>query len=520
MSASGDDGARAPARVDLWSLREDVHVETDDDGNVVLRGRWGDTTVPAPGRAVLEALRRMGFGPVSLGNIAYGDGERRELDRLLDRIQPMVIRSFAVDPERPLISVVPMAQQARFTPVTPAAGTPIRLSRFAVLRTDGERYFLESPLSLHRVDLHHADAVRLIGALGRAVLPAEVAAALPYPVDLVLDLLGHLAGAGMVVTAEAGDRPRGAVFAEDTAPALAAWTPLDLMFHTRSTLGRHDNDFGATYPLGDRWDVEPAVKRSPDLPGIALPRPRWGELLADDPPLTVAVEAGGPATRFADAPLTGREIGQLLYRAARVRALVPPDRDGSTVATSDRPYLNLGGCYEFEFYLAIGDCTGIPRGVYHYDPLGHRLEQVNPDPEAVAELLEGGRLAANLAEAPPVLIAVTARFRRLSRKYNGLSYALVLKNVGAVLQTLHLVGTAMGLAACWTEIIDIDVSARVLGLDWRVESGVGGFLVGRPAGPSPARPDMRPANDARWGDRARTRLSRGPDRKPFMSGSA
>ncbi|GAT67154.1 goadsporin biosynthesis protein [Planomonospora sphaerica] len=519
MSASGDGGAQAPRRVDLWSLREDVHVEAGD-GGVILRGRWGDTTVPAPGRAVLEALRRMGFGPVSLENIAYGEGERRELDRLLDGIQPMVIRSFAVDPEQPLISIVPLAQQARFAPAALPAGTPIRLSRFAVLRTDGEGYFLESPLSLHRVDLHHADAVRLIGALGRAVRPEEAAAALPYPDDLVLDLLGHLAGTGMVVTAEAGDRPRAAVFAEDTVPALAAWTPLDLMFHTRSTLGRHDNDFGATYPMGDRWDVEPAVKRAPDLPGIALPRPRWAELVAADPPLTVAVEAGEPATRFADAPLTGGEIGQLLYRAARVRTLVPPpEGDSSAAETSDRPYLNLGGCYEFEFYLAVGNCTGIPRGVYHYDPLGHRLERVNPDPEAVAELLEGGRLAANLADVPPVLIAVTARFRRLSRKYSGLSYALVLKNVGALLHTLHLVGTAMGLAACWAEIIDIDVSARVLGLDWRVESGVGGFMVGRPVdGAPPARPAGQEANDADWGDLARAGLAQGPARKPFMSG--
>jgi hypothetical protein len=37
-----------------------------------------------------------------------------------------------------------------------------------------------------------------------------------------------------------------------------------------------------------------------------------------------------------------------------------------------------------------GDCDGLARGVYHYDPLGHRLEPVPAVPAAVGELLGWG----------------------------------------------------------------------------------------------------------------------------------
>lgn len=513
MSVGATGGPRPARRWDLWSLREDVHVEVDaESGAVTLRGRWGDATLPPLGRGALEALRRMSFGPVCLDHVSYEDGERRRLDELLDELQPLVIRSVAVDPERPLLSIVPVAPQARLVPAELDPERPIRLSRFAMLRVGGAGYVLESSLSLHRVELHRAEAVQLIGVLGRPVAPRAAAAALPYAEPLVLDLLALLAGAGMVVAAERQGDPRAAVFAEDTAPDLATWSPLGLMFHSRSTLGRHDEDFGAVYPMGREWDVEPVVKRAPEVPGIALPRPRWGELVAADPPLVVAVEGGGPAAAFGDAPVTACEVGQLLYRAARVRALAPAEAEWpATADTSDRPHLNIGGCYEFELYLTLHNCAGLPRGIYHYDPLGHRLEPVSQAAADVDALLENSRLAANLATAPPVLISVTARFRRLSRKYNGLSYALALKNTGALLQTLHLVSTAMGLASTWTEIVDIGVSSRVLGLDWRAESGVAEFLLGRPAEGAPdgaAKEPAEPHNDPRWASWARARLSR------------
>ncbi|MEO3806827.1 SagB family peptide dehydrogenase [Nonomuraea sp. B1E8] len=484
----------------LWSFREDVYVEPVPQRSVVVvHSRWEDTTLPSPRPAVLEAMRRMSLGPISLGNVIVEDADRRELAALLDRLDHLVVRSFGLDREQPLISVIPLTQQARFRlPETPLAH-PVRLSRFALIRTDGNHCSIESPLSLHRVILHRPDAMAQLGELMRPAVPAE------QETDSVIT---YLMAAGMAVQAEEGDPFQPVRFAEDRDPALVAWSPFDLMFHTRSTLGRHDHDFGATYPLGEQRAVEPVVKPSSAEAAIALPRPAWDRLVAADPQLTTAVEAAEPGHRHAGLPLTAEKLGELLYRAARVRALIGSSLESSATATSDRPYASSGGRYELELYAIIDRCAGIPRGVFHYDPFGHRLEPIPADPAGADELLQTGRVAANLAGTPSALLFITARFRRVSWKYDGMSYALVLKNVGALSQTLSLVSTAMRLSVCRMDIGDTDTAPRVFGLDWRVESSVGGFVIGHHAGPDVEGPAERYAiNDDDWAVRARAMLT-------------
>ena len=103
------------------------------------------------------------------------------------------------------------------------------------------------------------------------------------------------------------------------------------MFHTRSTTGRHDNAFGVTYPLGRSGSPEPVVR--PGRPGIDLHRPRWRDLAAD-PPLAIAMEGRRSVRAHGAEPVTADELGDLLYRTARVRALVTPGdqepREGGT----------------------------------------------------------------------------------------------------------------------------------------------------------------------------------------------
>jgi len=94
-------------------------------------------------------------------------------------------------------------------------------------------------------------------------------------------------------------------------------------------------------------------------------------------------------------------------------------------------------------------------------------------------LLEQAALATT--GAPPrlqVLLIVTARFQRLSWKYESIAYATVLKDVGVLYQTMYLVATAMGLAPCAVGGGNADLAARILGLDYLAESSVGEFLLG------------------------------------------
>jgi SagB-type dehydrogenase family enzyme len=466
---------------------------------VRLRSRWGDVTIPQSSRIVREMLYRMSLGPISLENATsvaatpaggiYRDADEArtqlmELYSVLERLQPLIVRSLAQDSGQPLLSVLPLTMRSRFYPVPLAAGAPFRLSVFARVRADGREYVIESPLSLHRVVLHRAAAMRLLAPLASPITPAAFAAALSPAEPAAMSVLEYLAAAGMVVGA-AQEGGASSVFAEDRDTSIIGWSQVEMMFHTRSTLGRHDHDFGVTYPAGTTLPVEPVVKPQASR-YIPLHRPGWDEVRQSDPPVVVAMESRRSVRRYAATPITVVQLGDLLYRTARVRSVItagpggqdPPDVPAMGTQYSNRPYPSGGACYELELYLTVGNCAGLASGVYHYDPLGHRLEPISADGAAAEELLGTARITAALHGPAQVLISMTARFRRLSWRYEGLAYRLVLMHVGVLMQNLYIVCAAMGLAPCALDAVDIDVAARAFGTDWRAEPCVGQFLVG------------------------------------------
>jgi SagB-type dehydrogenase family enzyme len=528
MSAENSSSTAARGR-ELWSLREDVSLEGDPFRDPLrLRGRWGDITIPRSSQLVRETLYRMGLGPISLENATsaaagpatgtYQDpaevqAQVTELHSVLERLQPLIVRSIAQKSGQPLLSVVPLTMRSRFYPVPLAAGAPYRLSVYACLRADGREYSIESPLSLHRVVLHRTAAMRLIAPLASPITPAAFTAALSLAEPAAARVLEYLAAAGMVVGAQGAGNT--SVFAEDLDTAVVGWSPVEMMFHIRSTLGRHDHNFGVTYPAGTTRPVEPVVKPQASR-HIPLHAPRWEDLRRSDPPVVVAMEVRRSVRRYAGSPITAAQLGDLLYRTARVRSLItaapggqdPPDVPPRGTPYSNRPYPSGGACYELELYLTVGSCTGLANGVYHYDPLGHRLEPVSADRAAADELLDAACMTAALDSPAQVLISMTARFRRLSWRYEGLAYRLVLMHVGVLMQNLYIACAAMGLAPCALDAVDIDVAARAFGADWRTEPCVGQFLVG-------GQPD---ANGAHRADRAR--LSRMLlNMPPFLDGA-
>ncbi|MFH8385013.1 SagB family peptide dehydrogenase [Kitasatospora sp. NPDC018058] len=527
-------GARPRA---LWSLREDVLVEpVEPDGSLLLRARWGDFRLDRPHPLVGETLRRMSLGPIMLENVfagaipASGDGEpvvdqagQTEVLRVLHRLQHLVVRSLGLeDAAQPLLSVVPMAREARFQPGRVDPARPVRLSRFAFLRTEGSGFVLEAPTALHRVELHRPESARVVGMLGRPVRPAEIVPESGLSEPAVLAVLAQLSGAGLLSVAEdGGPDPEASVelirlsaptFGEDLDPVLAAWSGVDLLFHTRSTTGRHDGPFGATYPLRGRTAPEPALRPLPDGRRHPLARPDLKQVLAADPVLTTVIEGRRSIREFGATPFTAEQLGEFLHRTVRVRGLRPaPADDPSGEPVSDRPYPSGDGAYELEFYPAVRDCEGLPDGIYYYAPSEHCLIAVNESPEELDELFAEAAVGARLVTPPAVVVAITSRHRRLSWKFSGLAYALTLKHVGVVTQSMYLVGTAMGLATCALRSGDIGLADRALGVDWRAETRVGGFVLGTlPEGGRPIREGWSdPADFVGWDECANEVSARG-----------
>ncbi|MDJ0341795.1 SagB family peptide dehydrogenase [Streptomyces sp. H10-C2] len=503
-------------RVSLWSLREDVHLErASAAGGAVLHSRWGDVIVAGPDELVYESLRRMSFGPVDLENILRATprphGEITATDRarllsLLDSISYLVVRSLGLDDTEPqLLDMVPIARGARLDIQAVAPDQPLRLSRFAVLQTKDELLVLESALSLHRAQFHRPEAAWVIGVLGRTTTLKAATAALPVAAGVVADIVAYLAAAGMVTLGE-HDENGVAVFPEDHDPSLMTWTPNELLFHTRTRLGRHDGDFGATFPYLGQLSPEPAVKSAPEGERIPLYRPDLEAVLAADPPLTAVLETRRSIATYAEQPLSDLQLGEFLYRIARIRSLYSSiGLEPASYPATSRPYPSGGSAYELECYITLSRCAGLAPGNYYYDPYGHCLVRLDDPCNSAGELLAHAGAAAGMTTTPQVLITITARFRRLSWKYSGMWYALALKHVGVVQQTMCLVATAMRLAPLPLGSGDIETSAQAFGLDWREESSIGELLLGPLApdnGSAAAESSMGyPVNDNDWGDR-------------------
>jgi SagB-type dehydrogenase family enzyme len=89
---------------------------------------------------------------------------------------------------------------------------------------------------------------------------------------------------------------------------------------------------------------------------------------------------------------------------------------------------------------------------------------------------------------PQVLITIAARFGRISWKYSSIAYSLILKDVGSMIQTFYLAATDMGLGGCAIGTSNIDLFAKMTGLEFHVEGPVGQFALGRGKKPDESTP--------------------------------
>jgi SagB-type dehydrogenase family enzyme len=425
--------------IERLALRPGVSAVTDPDGETTLvvanRGeRFGRL---ADSERTL--LRRLAIGTYICGEV-----------RLVARLRRGGWLSRTLEHEgRRLVTVRPLAAQGDPRPAEPVA-VP-RLSRFAVIRPDGAGLVLESPLARVAVHLHDPEVITLLHN--------------PKPVHgYQRELLDELAGYGFVV--EAGG--------EDRDLETHQWSHHDLWFHARSRFGRHDEPAGGTYRAKGLFD---APRRAYPLPEHAIDLPRPTQPLADKPFSVVLESRRSIRNHDPEHPLTADQLGEFLYRCARVRWA----GDSGGQETFDRPYPSGGRLHPLELYAVVSAVTGIPPGMYRYEGRVHRLDRV-PAPERPVQRIVRQAMASAAADTPPqVLIVIAARFGAAMWKYEGIGYALLLKEVGVLLQTMYLVATAMDLAPCALGTGDTELFAQATGLPYLAESSVGEFALGTPA---------------------------------------
>jgi SagB-type dehydrogenase family enzyme len=431
---------------------------------------------------------------------SFASGRRptdKELDLLVRRLARHGLLAYSVrrsakdDGEQAVIE----PQMADYWPQEPELGDAdvLVLSRFACMRRRGNEMVLESPRAGALFKISDPKVAAIIAALAEPHSIRKLRRQDGFP---GIALLALLADCQIVfktgAAADSGLRP-----AEGDGN-LVLWDFHDLLFHTRSTAGRHANPLGGLYRYADVTPPLPAVR--PRWPGKPIDLRAFSAAPARDASSMAKLLRERHSTRMFDEvhPITLAELSQFLDTTARVLPVstpppYPPPQaregregvgdDGPAVEVAARPYPSAGSSYELELYLAVDKCEGLGRGFYHYDAGGHALVPIHARPQELEALLGEAEFAMGVPAAPQVLITIAARFGRVSWKYSSIAYALILKDVGVLMQTFYMAATDIGLGGCATGIANIDLFAKMTGIEFHVEGPVGQFAIGRGAGP-------------------------------------
>lgn len=414
-----------------------------------------------------HALKTLNLGPATVSQMCTSPGQDR-VGALIDHLTTggwltVTVREDGSD----LYSILPFGQPGP-RPATRrahSAPTPLTLSKFAVLHRDSAGFMLEHPLAWCDLRLHDSRLLVLLDEPARDDLDV--------PTTVASQFIEDLRWCGLLVAPGAEDR---------TFDSLS-WSAPDLWFHRRSTLCERTvtwEHFGPTKWAKGQFRQPPARRASYPGDPIALPLPDLAAKRAQDPTLTAVLEDRVSTREFDDErPVTIDQLGELLYRAARTRDILPV---GEGEELLSRPYPAGGGVYELELYPVVRNVTGLAPGMYHYDSFAHALCAVAAaDSPAVSGLIKPASATLTAGAEPQVLLVIAARFGRMMWTYEQIAYATVLKNAGVLTQTIYLAATAMGLGACAQGFSDTAAFVAATGVDAVQECNIGSVVIGSPA---------------------------------------
>jgi len=169
---------------------------------------------------------------------------------------------------------------------------------------------------------------------------------------------------------------------------------------------------------------------------------------------------------FEKEPVPGEVVGGLLHLSFGVQEWLRVPK-GRRFALKTSP--SGGALHPGEAYLLARNVSGIPRGIYHYDPVSHRLEELRRG-------TSGGEIQRLLAgqwwfRKAALVVFLTAVFPRTQWKYKyARAYRAVLAEAGHLCQTFCLTATWLGLAPfCTMALADTRIE-KVLAVDGISES--------------------------------------------------
>lgn len=254
---------------------------------------------------------------------------------------------------------------------------------------------------------------------------------------------------------------------------IQQWEFHDLLFHSRTRLGRHKYSYGGVYPFKGQISQLEAIKKSKHLKGKVLKLTKQN--ISNSASLNeVMMSRKSIREHDEKSPIKLSEVEELLYRTSHILS----EFTMNNMEFTKRPYPSGGAAYELELYLCVNRCNGIDHGMYYYHPKEHALYSIACNRHFLEQILLNAQRTYNGTTPPQLLINITSRFSRIAWKYRSMSYALTLKHLGVMYHNLYLVGTDMNIAVCALGGGDSQLFSDATGINYYEEPLIGEFIIG------------------------------------------
>jgi SagB-type dehydrogenase family enzyme len=123
-----------------------------------------------------------------------------------------------------------------------------------------------------------------------------------------------------------------------------------------------------------------------------------------------------------------------------------------------------GARHQFETYMAIRNVEGLADGLYHYLPMGHKIEflkEIDSIKDFISVSLQGQIWAAKAN----VVFYFSIDFYRVEWRYGIYAHRVALIDAGHITENLYLAATSLGLGGCAIGAVNGQYCDETFGLD-------------------------------------------------------
>ncbi|MEG4309762.1 MULTISPECIES: SagB family peptide dehydrogenase [unclassified Microcoleus] len=458
----------------ILTFKPEISIIEDAEKGLILKAPYIDFNLNklSPGIvAAIKVISTAGATETALTQLVVSTDGSSALAKFYYYLEQFVIlglvyHTLEIDGSA-IATAVPIATPYKWQLSDTIIDNNYQLSRFAYCHSEKSHLVVESPLSKAKIILEDWRSAALINELSQPKAISDLTKIPGISEATARLFISFLSTAELLSSVNNNS-------SLEQSETLTQWEFHDLLFHSRSRGGRHSNQIGKTFRFLGEIEPTPVLKAKPSNEIINLYKPDIDSLKQTDTPFTAILESRKTIRQHGEKPITVEQLGEFLYRSARLREIVPRDN----MDCSNRPYPTGGACYDLEIYTAINSCENIEAGLYYYAPQEHQLCKISGKTKQVEALLKSAGLSVQIEVEPQILILLSSRFSRVTWGYESMAYSLILKHVGILYQTMYLVATAMNLAPSGVGGGNSELFAAAAGCDYFAESSVGEFILG------------------------------------------